>query len=371
MNYESDVAIVGAGPAGSTAAYVLAKLGLNVIIIDKSSFPRDKLCGGLLSSKSVRLLEKIFDETEESLNKKIINFSSNMFQVMFREKTLAKYYSKTPTYFVERTVYDNFLLDKAISSGATFIQDETVKKVDLDSNFLFTSKGNKIISKYIVGADGANSIVRKEFENNGIICKDIWRNSLGITLEISIDKKKLPIEKNIIYLYFGYIKNGYAWIFPNMDKSIIGIGGLLKDINNDSINDMFIDFLISLGFDKKTIDSIIKKIRGHPIPFGNYIEKPIYKKTILVGDAAGFVNSITGEGIYYAHKSAEIAANAILKDYTDEGKLGENYIGNLNLLLLPELYNSKKSRNLYFKIFNNYYLAKIASFYMFKNTKYY
>ncbi len=154
----------------------------------------------------------------------------------------------------------------------------------------------------------------------------------------------MPIEKNIIYLYFGYIKNGYAWIFPNMDKSIIGIGDLLKDINNDNINDMFIDFLISLRFDKKTIDSFIKKIRGHPIPFGNYIEKPIYKKTILIGDAAGFVNSITGEGIYYAHKSAEIAANAILKDYTDEGNLEEDYISNLNLLLLPELFNSKKAK---------------------------
>jgi len=66
-----------------------------------------------------------------------------MFQVMFKEKTLAKYYSKTPTYFVERTVYDNFLLDKAISSGAIFIQDETVKKVDLDSNVLFTSRDIK------------------------------------------------------------------------------------------------------------------------------------------------------------------------------------------------------------------------------------
>ena len=156
-----------------------------------------------------------------------------------------------------------------------------------------------------------------------------------------------------------------------MDKSIIGIGDLLKDINNDNINDMFIDFLISLGFDKKTIDSFIKKIRGHPIPFGNYIEKPIYKKTILIGDAAGFVNPITGEGIYYAHKSAEIAANAIIKDYINQGKLEEAYINNLNLFLLPELFNTKKSRNLYFKIFNNYYLAKIASFYMFKNTKYY
>ncbi len=66
-----------------------------------------------------------------------------MFQVMFKEKTLAKYYSKNPTYFVERTVYDNFLLDKAISSGAIFIQDETVKKVDLDSNVLFTSRDIK------------------------------------------------------------------------------------------------------------------------------------------------------------------------------------------------------------------------------------
>ncbi|NYT03699.1 MAG: hypothetical protein GKC00_03225, partial [Candidatus Methanofastidiosa archaeon] len=110
--------------------------------------------------------------------------------------------------------------------------------------------------------------------------------------------------------------------------------------------------------------------KGHPIPFGNLIEKPVYKNSILIGDAAGLVNSVTGEGIYYAQRSAEIVAEAILKDYTNQGKLDEEYSNNLNLFLLPELSNIKKKRNMYFKIFNNYYLAKIVTYFMFKNVKY-
>ena len=122
MNYESDVAIIGAGPAGSTAAFCLSKVGLNVILIDKCFFPRDKLCGGLVSTKALKLLERFFNETEESLKEKqIINFSSNKFEFVCKKKSLAKCYTKIPTHFVERTVYDKFLLDKAVDSGVKII----------------------------------------------------------------------------------------------------------------------------------------------------------------------------------------------------------------------------------------------------------
>jgi geranylgeranyl reductase family protein len=371
MNYEYDVAIIGAGPAGSTAAYIIGKLGFNVILIDKCSFPRDKLCGGLISAKTMKLLERTFDETEDSLNKKrIINFSSNKFQFICKNKNLAKCWTKVPTHFVERTVYDKFLVDKAISSGIKFIQDEEVEKVDLDSNILVTSKRNKIIYKYLIGADGANSIVRKEFEKIGVLNKDTWLDNLGFALEVLIDKDKLPFERDMMHLHFGYIKNGYAWIFPNKNKVVIGIGGLMKDLKERNLKTIFSDFLISLGLDKKTVETSIKEMKGHPIPFGNFIERPLYKNTILIGDAAGLVNSVTGEGIYYAQRSAEIGADAIVKDHNNQGKLDEEYLNNLNLYLLPELSNIRKKRNMYFKIFNNYPLAKIVSYLMFKSVKY-
>ena len=371
MNYECDIAIIGAGPAGSTAAYLLSKLGLNVILVDKCFFPRDKLCGGLVSTKTLKLLERIFNETEESLTeKKIINFSSNKFQFVCKKKNLAKCYSKLPTHFVERIVYDKFLLDKAVDVGVKIIYGEEVKKVDLDSNNLVTSKGNTISSKYIIGADGANSIVRREFEKLGAIDKKSWLTNLGFALETFIDKEKLSFETDIMYLYFGYIKIGYVWIFPNKDKAVIGIGGLLKELNNKDLKGIFTNFLISLGIDKKTVEDCIKDVKGHPIPFGNFIENPVYKNAILIGDAAGLVNPVTGEGIYYAQRSAEVAVDAILKDYTNQGKLDEHYTQNLNLYLLPELLNTRKSRNLYFKIFNNYYLGKIVTFFMFRKIKY-
>lgn len=371
MNYEADIAIIGAGPAGSTAAYLLRKVGLNVILVDKYFFPRDKLCGGLVSTKALKLLERIFDETEESLNQKqIINFSSNKFEFVCKKKSLAKCYTKIPTHFVERTVYDKFLLDKAVDSGTMIICGEEVKKVDLDSNNLITSKGNTISSKYIIGADGANSILRKEFEKLGAIDKESWIANLGFALETFIAKEKISFEKNIMYLYFGYMKTGYAWVFPNKDKVVVGIGGLLKELNNKDFKNIFTQFLRSLGLDKKTIDGCIEEIRGHPIPFGNFVENPVYKNSILIGDAAGLVNPVTGEGIYYAQRSAEIAVEAILEDYTNQGNLVEDYTRNLNLYLMPELLNTRMSRNMYFRIFNNYFLGKIATFLMFRKVKY-
>ena len=371
MNYEADIAIIGAGPAGSTAAYLLSKVGLKVILIDKCFFPRDKLCGGLVSAKALRLLEKIFDETEESLNQKqIINFSSNKFEFVCKKKSLAKCYTKVPTHFVERTVYDKFLLDKALDSGTKIIYGEEVKKVDLDSNILITSQGNKINSKYIIGADGANSILRKEFEGIGSIDKESWLKNLGFAFETYIAKDKLSFETDTMYLYFGYMNTGYAWVFLNKDKLVIGMGVLLKELNNKDFKTIFNSFLISLGLDKKTLDDCIKDVRGHPIPFGNFIENPVYKNTILIGDAAGLVNPVTGEGIYYAQRSAEIAVDVILKNYNNPGNLVEDYTKNLNLHLMPELLKTRKRRNMYFRIFNNYYLGKIVTFFMFRKVKY-
>jgi len=371
MDYDFDVAVIGAGPAGSTAAYLLNKSGFNVVIIDKSLFPRDKLCGGLITVKTLKFLERIYQDNEEFLIKNhIINFSTNKFYFLNKKKKLEDGFTNIPTHFVERIIYDKYLLDKAFDSGVKIIYGEEVKKIELETNKIVTSNGDTIHSKYIIGADGANSVVRKEFERKDLIDKNYWLSNLGFALETFVDKEKISIDKDTMYLFFGYIKIGYIWIFPNKEKAVIGAGGLLKNLDGNDLKDVISKFLVSYGVDKNTVEKCIKNIKGHPIPFGNFIRNPAHKNVVLIGDAAGFVNPITGEGIYYAHKSAELAAEAIIKDHKKQGILEEEYIKNINMFIIHELSKILKSRGLYFKFFNNYYLAKTLMYLMFRKINY-
>ena len=122
-NNTYDVVIIGGGPAGSTSGYLLSKAGLKVIIIDKARFPRQKLCGGLLTQKTAQLINSLFHETVNSLRKKeIINFESSYYEVFFRNRCIAKIHHRSmPFYYVDRSVYDNFFLQKAKEEDANTI----------------------------------------------------------------------------------------------------------------------------------------------------------------------------------------------------------------------------------------------------------
>ncbi|MHA1488006.1 MAG: FAD-dependent monooxygenase [Promethearchaeota archaeon] len=111
QSVDYDVTIVGGGPGGSTAGYLLKRLGLNVQIIDKDIFPRQKLCGGILTFKTFKLLKRVFGETVESLlDKHIIDYFTNRFEINYKVKrVMSSNISQFPFYFVDRLVYDNFL----------------------------------------------------------------------------------------------------------------------------------------------------------------------------------------------------------------------------------------------------------------------
>ncbi len=114
-----DVIISGGGPAGSTAGYLLSRSGLKVLIIDKSSFPRHKLCAGLITHKTVRLLERVFGESAGSLKEKnIINFESSHYQIFCRDNLINERDMDIPFRFIDRDSYDHFLLNKAVYAGA-------------------------------------------------------------------------------------------------------------------------------------------------------------------------------------------------------------------------------------------------------------
>ncbi|MFC2155896.1 NAD(P)/FAD-dependent oxidoreductase [Acidobacteriota bacterium] len=362
-DYNVDVAIVGAGPAGTTATYILAKKGCRVLIIDKEKFPRKKCCGGALTAKTMRLLSEIFNETENSLtNKRIINFKSNRYEIRYKNKLLLNKKSTYTFSFVDRYVYDDFFMKKAKSVGANVLEGERVSGINTEQNELITAQGTYIKARFIIAADGANSILRTKLFRENKLDGSRWRKNLAYAVEV-FTRQRTDFE-TIDYpiLSFGYLKYGYAWIFPNRDRLVVGMGGL--PVKKENLTDRFKTFLADFALPLN--DS--EKTRGYPLPFGNFLAKPIYKKILLIGDAAGLVDPMLGEGIYQAHKSGELAACAIIetingaadsdaetgkKNMTGNRRLEQNYLELLNSHLLPELFYARRYRRFVYNKLNH------------------
>ncbi len=361
QNLDLDVIIVGGGPGGSTAGYILSKLGLDVLIIDKRIFPRPKLCGGLISLKTLDLLKNIFKEPLSTLQEKgVINYYTSRYEINYKfEKTISKGFSSYPFYFVDRRVYDNYLLKKAKEVGTKVIEGNKVKQVDLISREVLLSNGVKFKSKFIIGADGVNSVIRQEFIRNRLIKKNQWQHNLATALECFIDRNDLKEDKfHYPILSFGFVKYGYAWLFPNKEKIIIGVGALNRK-NNGYFVKAIKDFMSALKINLE----IVPKISGHPIPYGNFDINPVFKNNvILIGDAGGVVDPLWGEGIFYAQKTAEFASFAILKNIRENRKIESTYLGLLREYISSELKYAKRLRGLIFSKINttfNFYPLKL------------
>ena len=357
MSTQYDVVIVGAGPAGSTAAYILSQKGYNVLLLDKEHFPRKKLCGGCLTAKTLWLLNRVFNETEESLTKNnIINFKSFRFDVRYKTKVLVSPISPLSFYFVDRQVYDAFLLQKAKEAGAEVSEGEKVTNMGVappavycpgNENKVFpgeltltTSRERQIKTKFIIGADGANSTVRTKLLREQKINGSQWHRNLAYCLEIFIPRKGDHETLEFPILSFGYLRYGYSWIFPNKDRLVVGIGGLER--KNKNLPGKFEKFLSD--YNLGDIDSY--KMQGYPLPFGNSLSTPFYGNIMLVGDAAGLVDPMLGEGIYQAHKSGELAAKAIIDTLENRttGGPGVNYLDLLQKHLFTEFTYARRFR---------------------------
>jgi geranylgeranyl reductase family protein len=349
-NNTYDVVIIGGGPAGSTSAYLLSKAGLKVIIVDKARFPRQKLCGGCLTQKTAHLVQSLFCETIDSLRKKeIINFESSYYEVFFRNRCIAKIHHRNiPFYFVDRSVYDNFFLQKAKEEGAKILEGEIDISTDYRKNEIVTSSGKTLRSKYIIGADGVYSRVRKELFSERRN-SDLWQRDLATAFEVFVEKKEVRNADCYPKIFYGFVKWGYAWLFPNKERIIIGLGGLnIK--NGKKLLSSFRKFLSSLGLFNC---SEIRVQKGHAVPYGNFLKNPVRESTLLVGDAAGFADPLLGEGIYYAHKSAQLASLAIIQEILEGKNAGTTYRKKLEEHIYPQLMGAKKLRRLLFSNFDS------------------
>ncbi|MFW9921230.1 MAG: NAD(P)/FAD-dependent oxidoreductase [Candidatus Thorarchaeota archaeon] len=308
---EYDIIVVGGGPAGSTTARRAVQQGLSVLLLDKETFPRLKPCAGGINEPVEQSLDFSIDEV---IHRRMYG------QTLFAPSGLRVDCSRPRRAggMVMRDEFDHLLLQKAEEAGADVRTGVKVTKVESSSEKVQveTEKGAIHTGSYLVGADGVNSVVAKQL---GFY--DGWKDNtaaVAIELEAEVGEETVtricgvPYDKEgaTIHIYFGPVPYGYVWCFPK--RSVLSIGAGCRQ---DKAQNMRANFMAWFERFKKehNIQPKILSDSAARLPFLRAAKRTAMGRTILVGDAAGFVNPFDGEGIQMAIKSGIIAGPVLLK----------------------------------------------------------
>lgn len=277
---QTTVAIIGAGPAGSTCGLLLRKRNIDCVLVDRATFPRDKICGGGLTPRSYKLLSQLLPQFRYDYN------SVHRLKLCIEGEQVLDFQMDEEIRIVRRRQFDAQLLEEYQKSGGTFINEALTTIEEKDGQVIVTLKsGRQIACKYLVGADGANSRVRKYLNphtSHGILCMEQYGPK-------SADN---AIVGNLSRFY----RQGYYYSFPNENYDVQGFGDYM------TTPQMFRMVLRQMGCpDLKALGAYIPQS----------IDYPLRRNIILIGDAGGFPNRLTFEGLYYAFLTARHAATAI------------------------------------------------------------
>ncbi len=317
-NYQ--VIIVGAGPSGSHSACELARRGIKTLVLEKEILPRDKCCAGGLTVKTVKLLDiDVNSLAEDVISKAVVSIKG--------KKTYHGYSDKPFMYTVERRLFDSILVKRAQEAGAEIKQNVSIKGIDINDNgVIISTNDGEYLGEFLIGADGSESQVRKAI---GIKRHDI--RIVGLQAEVKVEDKVLILWKSKIGIDIGVIRGGYGWVFPKSEHLTIGIVG--PENKAKSLKRIIGEYMDSLELGEY---SIIERSAGI-LPV--YIGKPIVSKgrVMLVGDAAGLVDPLTGEGLYNAVLSAGLGTEAIEKALKSEKNILSDYDNAVDTVILPQM----------------------------------
>jgi geranylgeranyl reductase family protein len=292
-----DAVVIGAGPAGSTAAYRLARAGASVLLVDRARFPRDKPCGGGLTD---RALDQIpFDVTP------VVEDAVSTFELGLAYRRRFERRSKTPLLLMtQRRRLDAFLAENAAEAGAVFRAGAKVTDVDADGSL--SIDGVAVRACALIGADGVNGITARSIGLDG-------GHDHAVALEGNVPYEALdePRYRGRVLVELGTVPGGYAWVFPKGDHVNVGVGGWLHE--GPRLRAHLSRVCREYGIPEGRLEGT----RGYRLPMRRAGAAAAKARTLLIGDAAGLVDPLSGDGMYEAFVSARLAAQAVLDEDLD------------------------------------------------------
>jgi len=318
--HSHDVIVVGAGPAGATLAYELSRQGIDVLILEKERLPRYKACAGGITVKTAKLLDLDFSSvTRDTVRGAKVAYGT--------KRSFTKSYPQPLIHMVMRDEFDQLLVQRAREAGAALADNERVRQVDTAEQGAKVSTADHIFTaQIVVGADGARSVVAA----NAGLMRDIDLG-IGLEAEISVPGQRLVQWESLMGLDLGHMRGGYGWVFPKKDHLSVGVGSPLRQAKR--LKSGYQAVLKSHGLS----DHAATRIRSHWLPVRRKGMAIQSGRCLLLGDAAGLVDPVTGEGIHSAVRSAQIAAPIIEQHLQGNSANLKEYEAAVDKQIMPEL----------------------------------
>jgi geranylgeranyl reductase family protein len=318
-----DVIVVGAGPAGSTCAYRLAAAGASVLLLDRARFPRDKPCGGGVTGRAARLLP--FD-----IAPVVEDVCTSVRMRLGYGSWIERGNGDPLVSMTQRHRLDAYLSEQAARAGAEFRDGTRVERAEAEDDEVgVVAGGERLRARMLVGADGVNGICGRALRLGG-------NQAVGVAMEGNVVYETLRTDdyRGRIALELGVVPGGYGWVFPKGDHVNVGIGGWARE------GPRLRDHLRRLCGAHGISTDDLEEVRGYRLPLRSPTSVLSRGPALLVGDAAGLIDPVSGDGMYEGFLSSKLASEAVLDVLSGREQTLDPYGPRLAGLLATHLWAS-------------------------------